>query len=73
MSRRRFTWSQAVTFAALVAQAVGCTAWHTESGVTPSELMEPRHPSRPRVELLSGRREGPGFCRYGARTNRASN
>ena len=56
MSRRRITWSQAVALATLVLQAGGCTGWHTESEVSPSELVEQRHPTRLRVDLLSGGR-----------------
>ena len=56
MSRRRFTRSQAVALAALVLQAGGCTGWHTESEVSPTALVEQRHPTRLRVELLSGGR-----------------
>ena len=56
MSHRRFTRSQAVALAALVLQAGGSTGWHTVPGVSPAELIEQRHPTRLRVELLSGGR-----------------
>lgn len=56
MRQPRLALLRAAVLATVLLQASGCSTWHTEPGVTAAALIATHHPSRVRLQMLSGQR-----------------